>query len=673
MDLPSWRHSGVPLPGQDKCMLAQGDVDVALDGWGLSEFFLGLFVDLVLSFVLAAGPLVLRRLVAHALGARGPTDAEKDGPPGPRLQPPRFVAIGRVTVPAAFADLKPQDDPSWPPWAPKVLIEFIDAVDGSKMPLTWHWVWVEQSGVRRRSGPSRELTVIFEVPHYALVYDRLGPTIPASFERGQPGLDLAQGSELDETGGVATSKFDDFIAEEQKSRGIILKQERLWRERQDHESKKRGRGAAAAGSDEGKGRQPTKPAPKEKARAMAKANRGRSVEFLARMARRGLAGGQRRREACAGALFVAKKSGDIRAVVDARQAIQRHRPPPGATLASGEALGAVDLLDAVSASPEGRADLDGGFDPPRVAAGELGISTIYDEVATALCMGDGNMASLSSDALNERRSALAAELGHRALRWHELERARPGLAALGLDLEEQHQQDQDQEWNEEQPVEEELADLATPVPACGTATPEAAGAQASEEEGGCGPAACPADEEGTPEAEQAELAKEDPAQPDEAGRAAASPVRPAGTGGTVRKDSIVMLPKGSRKDSILLLPTAARRHSLRGLYATMVLPPGLERGHAGEGLPCPTSGAVALGRRLRSRDASNSDTEGCTGQGGAPPGRLLPLPAPVRTWSLHGSVRSTLPARWAQKLPRLCEHASEQSGLAATPPRLRHR
>lgn len=177
-------------------------------------------------------------------------------------------------------------------------------------------------------------------------------------------------------------------------------------------------------------------------------------------------------------------------------------------------------------------------------------------------------------------------------------------------------------------MEEELADLATPVPACGTATPEAAGAQASEEEGGCGPAACPADLEGTPEAEQAELAKEDPAQPDEAGRAAASPVRPAGTGGTVRKDSIVMLPKGSRKDSILLLPTAARRHSLRGLYATMVLPPGLERGHAGEGLPCPTSGAVALGRRLRSRDASNSDTEGCTGQGGAPPGRLLPLPAP---------------------------------------------
>ena len=49
-----------------------------------------------------------------------------------------------------------------------------------------------------------------------------------------------------------------------------------------------------------------------------KANRSRLVDFLARMARRGLVDGRRRRKACVSTFFVAKKNGDIRMVVDAR-------------------------------------------------------------------------------------------------------------------------------------------------------------------------------------------------------------------------------------------------------------------------------------------------------------------------------------------------------------------
>ena len=45
-------------------------------------------------------------------------------------------------------------------------------------------------------------------------------------------------SSLDESGGVVTSKFDAFVAEEQKSQGIIMKQERMYREEQESEAKK---------------------------------------------------------------------------------------------------------------------------------------------------------------------------------------------------------------------------------------------------------------------------------------------------------------------------------------------------------------------------------------------------------------------------------------------------
>ncbi|CAK0907095.1 unnamed protein product [Prorocentrum cordatum] len=254
-------------------------------------------------------------------------------------------------------------------------------------------------------------------------------------------------------------------------------------------------------------------------------NRPRLVDFLRRLAARGLVDGRARRKACVSTFFVAKKNGDIRMVVDARQPNQLHKLPPRTVLASGEALGSINLLDAVGASPEDLADFDGcyeslcagsvdlmdGFyqfaDPSwgswmcfdvEVTADELGLDSIYDEklgrrVAVsgddviwpcfaALPMGwswalwichevlvdamdeaglpgdgwcldkaraptlvgqavvrapyvdNGNLVALSAPALNDRLDKLTAELDRRGLRWHELERAQPGLVILGLVL-----------------------------------------------------------------------------------------------------------------------------------------------------------------------------------------------------------------------------------------------
>eukprot|EP00959_Pyramimonas_sp_CCMP1952_P113344 2369079-Pyramimonas_sp.AAC.1 len=48
-------------------------------------------------------------------------------------------------------------------------------------------------------------------------------------------------------------------------------------------------------------------------------------------------------------------------------------------------------------------------------------------VVRAPYVDNGNLVSLSAPALNDRLDKLTAELDRRGLRWHELERAQPGL------------------------------------------------------------------------------------------------------------------------------------------------------------------------------------------------------------------------------------------------------
>eukprot|EP00974_Lingulodinium_polyedra_P098710 9566594-Lingulodinium_polyedra.AAC.1 len=52
------------------------------------------------------------------------------------------------------------------------------------------------------------------------------------------GLDVMLSSQLDESGGIVTSRFDAFVAEEQKSRAQVMKQQRMWAEERQHEDKK---------------------------------------------------------------------------------------------------------------------------------------------------------------------------------------------------------------------------------------------------------------------------------------------------------------------------------------------------------------------------------------------------------------------------------------------------
>eukprot|EP00974_Lingulodinium_polyedra_P009090 868683-Lingulodinium_polyedra.AAC.1 len=82
-----------------------------------------------------------------------------------------------------------------------------------------------------------ELKVILDAMHHALTFDCLDVLNLASFElmarralqiqravRRCPrhpsfdGLDVMLSSQLDESGGIVTSRFDAFVAEEQKSR-----------------------------------------------------------------------------------------------------------------------------------------------------------------------------------------------------------------------------------------------------------------------------------------------------------------------------------------------------------------------------------------------------------------------------------------------------------------------
>ena len=52
------------------------------------------------------------------------------------------------------------------------------------------------------------------------------------------GLDQLMASQLDETGGVVTSKFDEWVAQEQKTQAIIMKNTRLLQEEKDSDAKR---------------------------------------------------------------------------------------------------------------------------------------------------------------------------------------------------------------------------------------------------------------------------------------------------------------------------------------------------------------------------------------------------------------------------------------------------
>ncbi|CAK0839441.1 unnamed protein product, partial [Prorocentrum cordatum] len=479
--------------------------------------------------------------------------AEKRRGPGrdPRISPLSRRTPGQpVMLPEALARMSSIDIEDWPFRGPKALPEQLAAVLATGLTLTSYWgFWVSESGVSRSAGVALEMRRLLNVLRHRVTHDLLDASNLASFELlgrralqiqravkrcprrpSFEGLGLALSSSLGESGGAAASRPDAFVAEEQKAQGIILEQERLFREEQQSDAKKCEslgaaavdarlarhpseaglrpqfcflcRGATGSTATPGGGNAPLylgawldallmltlaitglwrpwgrstlrrpreldgastleRPAsrgrlpPRSRARRRVRSfggrpvdmdspkqlrglaprhvsgvldnadpgvarprahipqdqeiveprwgpllnpcdrrSRSRLIDFLRRLAERGPVDGRRRRKACVSAFFVARKNGDIRMVVGARLLNQLHKLPPRAVLASGEALGSINLLDAADASPQDLADFDGcfgslcagsvdlmgGFYQFAVTADEIGLDSIFDEM-----------------------------------------------------------------------------------------------------------------------------------------------------------------------------------------------------------------------------------------------------------------------------------------------------
>ena len=65
------------------------------------------------------------------------------------------------------------------------------------------------------------------------------------------GLDHYLSHTFDETGGVVTSDFSQFIASEQRAKAQVLKQQRLWAEEQEKDDDRRTKGGGGGGGGGG--------------------------------------------------------------------------------------------------------------------------------------------------------------------------------------------------------------------------------------------------------------------------------------------------------------------------------------------------------------------------------------------------------------------------------------
>ncbi|CAK0862369.1 unnamed protein product, partial [Prorocentrum cordatum] len=491
--------------------------------------------------------------------------AEKRAGPGRdrRVLPQTGASAHAVSLAQLVAILKSVDVGDWPFEGPKALVEFMAAVVSSGQSLSSRLgFWVAQSGVSRGSAVAQELKNIVEVLHHALVFDALDVSNLASFELLSrralqvqwAGLELMVSSRLDDSGGAVATKFDAWVADQQKARSTVPKQERMHREEADHEDKKyrneqrggarpprpkakpkgkaqraaatdrraartiekitilNGMAAACAGREvalrppqrtggadiaqgsalrrirrriaafdewpadlDGAGAlqellktrgvyggldasttvvdfdssrlnilrkehfstplddvapqsakdvldnfdatvaRPLSELPEDEPLAQPywdpqldprrRGTRPALVAFLRALAGRGLVGARARRKSCISAFFVRRKNGDQRMALDARQANQLQRLPPKTALASGEALAAINSVDAADLNPDdldivttggdlvaGSVDLQDGFYQFRhsawgswmcfdieMDAGELGVTQLYDE------------------------------------------------------------------------------------------------------------------------------------------------------------------------------------------------------------------------------------------------------------------------------------------------------
>jgi len=200
---------------------------------------------------------------------------EKQNGPGrdTRILPVVKTARGgrRTTLSGALAHLKAAERKDWPFRGPRAVVEFLEGIESTGLDLAGYYGhWVRQSGVHPAAGCALELKNLLEVMRHLLLYDQVNVANLAGAElvarrclqiqravRKSPrspcfaGLESMLSSALDETGGVVTSKFDEFVAAEQKTAANILKQQRLWSDEIEQDKRKNNAGDDAQGSAKG--------------------------------------------------------------------------------------------------------------------------------------------------------------------------------------------------------------------------------------------------------------------------------------------------------------------------------------------------------------------------------------------------------------------------------------
>jgi hypothetical protein len=185
-----------------------------------------------------------------------PTQTKSDGP---------AVLLRDAVVKLVLVD----GIPNFPFRGVRAVKEYLSGIVASGYELsTFHGHWVRVSGVTASSGLAIEHSLLMMLLHLLVIFDGMNVYNLASAEHAVrrllmieravkrsprapdfDGLEVYLSNTFDSSGGVVTSDFDRHIAEIKKSEAIILKQDRLWKEEQDHEAKK-----ASRGSDVGKGK-----------------------------------------------------------------------------------------------------------------------------------------------------------------------------------------------------------------------------------------------------------------------------------------------------------------------------------------------------------------------------------------------------------------------------------
>ena len=166
--------------------------------------------------------------------------------------------VRRSSLSDALGQFQSVAQGDWPFRGPRSLLEFLEGVEATGLDLpAYHGHWIKRSGVHPKASVAVEFGNILEVLRHLICYDQLDVTNVAGAEliarralqiqravRQNPrqpsfeGLEAMLSTALDESGGVVTSKFDEYVATEQKNTATILKQQRLWREERDHEVKR---------------------------------------------------------------------------------------------------------------------------------------------------------------------------------------------------------------------------------------------------------------------------------------------------------------------------------------------------------------------------------------------------------------------------------------------------